>query len=101
MSSDGHISDPVILDGNSNQDVYLKNCIKQGLEPFIQKFHKNDKILFWPDLATSHYAKKVTEYLMSSNIDFVQKDENPPNVPQLRTIEKFRALSKSHYSRLK
>lgn len=60
ISSRGHVSDPVILEGNINQDVYLKNCIKAGLEQFISKFHKNDKILFWPDLATCHYANKVT-----------------------------------------
>ncbi|OXA56905.1 Transposable element Tcb2 transposase [Folsomia candida] len=100
FSSHGHVSDPVVLEGNINQDIYLKNCVKAGLEAFINRFHKNDKVLFWPDLATCHYAKKVTEYLRKKNIDFVPKDINPPNVPQLRPIEKFWARSKSVYSRL-
>lgn len=100
ISSHGHVSDPVVLEGNINQDIYLKNCVKAGLEAFINRFHKNDKVLFWPDLATCHYAKKVTEYLRKKNIDFVPKDINPPNVPQLRPIEKFWARSKSVYSRL-
>ncbi|OXA48712.1 hypothetical protein Fcan01_16653 [Folsomia candida] len=100
ISSHGHVSDPVVLEGNINQDIYLKNCVKAGLEAFINRFHKNDKVLFWPDLATCHYAKKVTEYLRKKNIDFVPKYINPPNVPQLRPIEKFWARSKSVYSRL-
>lgn len=100
ISSSGHVSDPVILEGNINQDVYLKNCIKEGLEKFINKFHKNDNVVFWPDLATCHYAKKVTDYMRLKNIDFVPKDANPPNCPQLRPIERFWAICKSRYSKL-
>ena len=49
-------------------------------------------------MATSHYTKKVKEYLMESGIEFVPKSKNPPNVPQARGIERFWALCKSRYS---
>ena len=52
---------------------------------------------------SSHFTlwKKVTDYLHMKNIDFVPKIANPPNVPQLRPIEKFWAICKSKYSKLK
>lgn len=71
------------------------------MEAFINKFHKNDQILFWPDLASCHYVKKVTDYLTSKNIDFAPKDMNPPNVTPLPPVEKFCALSKKVYSKLR
>ena len=51
--------------------------------------HKNDDIVFWPDLASSHYSRKVQNYLKSKNIEFVPKERNPANVPELRPIEDF------------
>ena len=50
-------------------------------------------------MATSHYTKKVKEYLMESGIEFVPKLKNPPNVPQARGIERFWALCNSRYSK--
>ena len=63
--------------------------------PFIAKHHADGKYLFWPDLASAHYAKSVTSYLTDNNINFVQKFENPPNLPECRPIEKFWSLLKS------
>ena len=63
--------------------------LKDRLVPFIKKNLGDEKYLFWPDLASAHYANVVTDW-MGENLNFVQKDENPPNVPQARPIESFR-----------
>ena len=57
--------------------------------PFIKAYHENDEIVFWPDLASSHYAKDTIDFLKSNNIDFVDKSSNPANAPELRPIEDF------------
>ena len=61
--------------------VYLEQCIKKKLILFITKYHNLQDVLFWPDMATSHYAKIVINYLEQKNIDFVPKCLNTPNVP--------------------
>lgn len=99
LDENGNISEPYITMGTINSDTYLKECIKKRLIPFIKRYNSVDSILFWPDLATSHYAGKVTEYLMQQNIDFVPKTKNPPNVPQARAIEQFWAICKQRYSK--
>jgi hypothetical protein len=38
-----------------NKEVYISKCVPV-LHKFIQKHHKNEKIVFWPDLASAHYA---------------------------------------------
>ena len=70
------------------EDVYISKCLTK-LERFIIDVHENDNIVFWPDLASSHYSHKVQNYLRSKNIDFVPKEHNPANVPELRPIEDF------------
>lgn len=45
--------------------------------------------MFWPDLARCHYSKKTLDWLNGQNIQFVPKEDNPPNVPQARPIENF------------
>lgn len=72
-----------------NQQVYLDNCIKKHLVPFINKYYPKGGYVFWPDLAKAHYAKSVLEYLKTNNINFVQKVDNPANVPKARPIEDF------------
>jgi hypothetical protein len=56
---------------------------------------------FWPDMASCHYKKEVIEWLKAEKIEFVAKDQNAPNVPQARPIEKFWALCKAAYKRRK
>ena len=56
-----------------NQDVYLEKCIKAKLIPFIRQNYPNGGYVFWPDLASSHYANKVKEYLKNEKIEFVAK----------------------------
>lgn len=71
-----------------DENVYISKCLTK-LESFIQDFHESDDIVFWPDLASSHYSKKVQDYLKSKKIEFVPKEHNPANVPELRPIEDF------------
>ena len=71
------------------QYVYLKECIIKRLMPFIKRHHPEGNFVFWPDLASAHYAKSVTSYLISKNITFVQKADNSPAVPELRPVENF------------
>lgn len=71
-----------------NADVYITKCLPK-LKSFIDLHHSNDNYIFWPDLASSHYAKKTLAWLNDQNIPFVPKKDNPPNVPQARPIENF------------
>ena len=76
------------------QNVHLKECIIKRLTPFIKKHHPEGNFVFWPDLASAHYAKSVTSYLISKDITFVQKADNPPAVPELRLVEYFWSILK-------
>ena len=66
--------------------------------PFIKKYHSDGKYVFWPDLTSSHYANTVLKFLNDNNVKFVQKADNPANVPKVRPIEEFWAhLKKKVY----
>lgn len=97
LNENGHVSKPLIIAKTLNSKSYLSECIKKRLIPFIE----NKNVLFWPDMATCHYAKNVTSFLKEKKVKFVQKCENAPNVPQARPIEKFWALLKHKYSKVK
>jgi hypothetical protein len=94
--SENGISQPYFVPSGLavNQHIYLNECIKKRLMPFIENHHSDGKYLFWPDLASSHYAKTVIEYLNEKNVPFVQKSDNPANMPELRPIENFWAILK-------
>ena len=70
-----------------NEITYLKHCIKARLMSFIKTYHNKENILFWPDLATSHYAESVISFLEEQNINVVPKEKNPQNCPQTRPVE--------------
>jgi hypothetical protein len=72
-----------------SSDIYIKECLKKRLLPFIKEHHKDNDFVFWPDLASAHYSNQTITWLDSRNIDFVKKVHNPPNVPQARPIETF------------
>lgn len=93
----GNVSDAFICIGTINGEIYLKECLQKRLLPFIRKYHKNHQILLWMDMASSHYKREVTEWLASQNIEFVTRDENAPDVPQARPIERFWAKCKAAY----
>ena len=93
--SEKGISAPIIRKSGLavNQTVYLE-FIQRGVIPFIKKHHSDGKYKFWPDLASSHYANSVVNYLNDQNIKFVAKHENPANVPEVRPIEDFWSILK-------
>ena len=75
-----------------NGNVYLKECIKKRLLPFITQ--KKSNTVFWPDGATAHYKKSVKEFLDDNEISYVAQNQNPPKAPELRPIEQFLSLLK-------
>lgn len=77
-----------------NQTIYLDECIKKRLVPFIKEKHRRCRYVFWPDLASSHYANSVQNWLYENKIRFVPKYLNPANVPEVRPIEDFFAYLK-------
>lgn len=72
-----------------NQDVYMKECIVKRLIPYIKQNHIDGNYVFWPDLASSHYATKVQQEMRRQNLNFVEKCDNPANLPEARPIEDF------------
>ena len=63
--------------------------------PMIRKHDpKADPPVFWPDLASCHYLRSEIECYQQNGVDFVPKNMNPANVPQLRPIESFWANMK-------
>jgi|LakMenE18May11ns_1017448.scaffolds.fasta_scaffold9790835_1 hypothetical protein len=77
-----------------NQFVYRDECLKGSLIPFLRKHHSKGGYVFWPDLASAHYAKTVQDYLHSENVIFIPKSMNPANIPKARPIEDFWGILK-------
>ena len=98
MDDRGHVSKPYVKIGTMKAKEYLSECIEKILLPFLQKYKIKSNALFWPDLATIHYAKVVQNWFRANGIEFVEKESNPPNCPQARPIEKFWAICKREYS---
>lgn len=78
-----------------NQDIYLKECLQKRLMRWINLYYKNTSYIFWPDKASSHYAKKVVAFLESRRVPMVPKSDNPTNLPQARPIELINSIIKS------
>ena len=74
--------------------MHHEECVKMRLMPFIADYHSDGQYLFWPYLASSHYAKTVIKYLREKKENFVERSENPANMPEIRSIENFWALMK-------
>ena len=55
-------------------------------------------IQFWPGMTSIHYNKDVKGWLESHDIQYVQKSDNTPNCPQIRTIENIWAFCKKKFS---
>jgi hypothetical protein len=58
ISSKGY-STPYFAKSNGaiNAKVYSEECVSKRLTKFIQKYHSNQRYVFWPDLAISRYAR--------------------------------------------
>ena len=52
------------------------------LMPFIADHHSDCQYLFWLNLASSHYAKTVIMYMREKKVNFVERSENPANMPE-------------------
>lgn len=89
--SEKGFSEPFIVESGLaiNQEVYREDCLRSRLVPFLKKYHSDGNYIFWPDLATSHYANSVIQFMEGQNIKFVEKVNNPANVPECRPIEDF------------
>ena len=74
--------------GAINSDKYI-DILDQKLIPFISEDHSDGNNIFWPDLASCHYSSQTQRWLREQKINFLPKDVNPPNVPQLPPIERF------------
>lgn len=83
--------------GNMNKSVYISECLQKRLKPFIRS-HGCDCI-FFPDLASCHYANDTLGWYKANGIGFIEKYMNPPNCPQLRPIEKYWAIMKHKLSK--
>ena len=75
-------------------ETYRQECAAKRLIPFMDSKHKRGDILFWPDLASCHYARQISVLLKMEGIPFVPKEQNPPCCPQLRPIEDVWAILK-------
>ena len=72
-----------------NSRVYIDECIRARLVPFINQLHKDDEILFWPDLASSHYSIATRACYKELGINFVPKEMNSPTSPNYGLLKIF------------
>ena len=95
MSAKG-ISKPFICKSGMaiDQHVYLEQCIQARLVPFIHEHHSKSNYVFWPDLASSHYAETVLDFMIENRVNHVDKVDNPANLPECRPIEDFWSILK-------
>jgi transposase len=93
ICSCGQYSKPYVTTGTINGQIYREECLQKRLLPFLRS-HRGPT-LFWPDLASCHYAKQVMEWYEENDVVVVPKEANPPNAPELRPIEKFWAIMKA------
>ena len=49
----------------------------------------DDDLVFWPDLASAHYAKIVLGYLKEKMVEIAPREDNPPNLPECKPIENY------------
>lgn len=92
ICSGGRRSKSFVTSGTINSEVYIKECLKKRLLP-LYKDHDHQPI-FWPDLASCHYSNLTLQWYEANGVDVVPKRLNPPNVPKLRSIERFWAITK-------
>ena len=100
ISPKGH-SDVFFVPANCalNAKIYSEECIKAKLVPFIEKYYPKGYYVFWPDGASCHYASTTIDVFEKFRINYIKREENPPNVPQIRPIERFWShLKKAVYS---
>ena len=70
-------------------EIYREECISKYLVSFIEEYHQDRDFVFWPDLATAHYAHATTTLLEDLEIPYIPRDKNPPNCPQHNLSRSF------------
>ena len=70
-------------------ETYRQECVTKRLMPFIDSKHKREDVLFWPDLASCHYARQTQELLEREGIPFVPKEQNPLVAPSCALLRTF------------
>ena len=95
ISEEG-LSEPFFVPAKNavNAEIYQNFCIKERLVPFLDEYHADGAYWFWPDLASSHYARSTLEVFEEEKIAYIPKAVNPPNAPQIRPIETSWAILK-------
>lgn len=79
--------------GTINAEIYTKKCLQPKLRPFLRDHHCS--VFFWPDLATAHYSRSTLNWYNDNDVQFCEKNINPPNCPELRPIERYWSRIKS------
>ena len=82
LDEQGNVSEPYVIRGSLRKHEYLRECLIKRLLPFIEKYHRKDEVLFWPDLSSVHYANICQDWLKDNGIGYVSREDNPPNLPQ-------------------
>ena len=89
------ISTPVITSGRGmavTAESYVSNCLTRQLIPYLNTHYPQGGYIFWPDKASSHYARFTTDDLDANGINYVSKEDNPTEVPQCRPAKDFFGL---------
>ena len=85
-------SSPYVATRTMDTDLYINECLKKRLLPFIAQH--NVPCFFWPDLAPMHYSRATLQFCKDNDINIVPTVANPPNVPEDRPIETYWKLIK-------
>ena len=90
---------PFVTNQTMGQDLYVKECLQKRLLTLVRK-HR-DPVIFWPEIASCHYAKRTMVWYEAKCVTVVPKVLNPPNYPELRPIENFWALRKRNLKKIR
>ena len=79
---------------NVNGEVYREMCLRGELPPFIDEKDPECGYLFCSVPAVTHYARDTVQFLEEARVATLKREDNPPNVPQLRPTEDFWGIMK-------
>ena len=85
-------SSPYVATRTMDTDLYINECLKKRLLPFIAQH--NVPCFFWPDLAPMHYSRATLQFCKDNDINIVPTVANQPNVPEDRPIKTYWKLIK-------
>ena len=90
ISESGH-SRPFFVPsrGSINGEVYRRECIEARLVPFLEKHHSDGDYIFWPDLASAHYAQQPRISFERKISILSQKSQTHPIPPSFIQLKIF------------